>query len=308
MRHDLAWGKAAPIVGLLGLLALAGPSAAVAASGDVSTCGDYTASGLTSFNLVNNIASAVPGADCLRFPPNSTVRLNGHVVSGLGLEDAGSRGIVMADRSLNGNGFILGPGIVKAFDTCIFAGAHVAVEDLLLNQCATGILVFGTSYKIKEVRIHDCRASNGPNIGMFLIEGGFIESSIVRSCDWGVITGKNTKIWNLVISNHNFTGLVVGGGTAVSRTVISTPRSLSTVGLDYTRCCQAGAAGVVEGCQDGSNSVQDHEPGFNIDVNRCVARDTLPAIESPVITDSHTNCGGARVIFDLANGRIFDDC
>ncbi len=282
MRHEWRSGKAALVVGLLGLLALAGPSAAVAAPGDVSTCGDFTRSGLTSFNIINNIAFSRTGT-CLNFPPNSTVHLNGHVVSGLGLE-TGSAGIQHL-----GNGFILGPGIVKAFSICIFALDHVAVEDVVLNQCATGIAA-RDSFKIKEVRIHDCRSSNGPNIGIFLGKGGFIESSIVRSCDTGVITGNNNKIWNLVISNHNDTGLSVRDGTAVSRTVISSPRSLSTEGLDYI--CSG-----TFGCQDGSNSVQDHEPGLNIRL-----------FGSSVITDHHTNCAGTQVPFIPATGRIATDC
>src|SRR5262249_38351398 len=146
------------------------------------------------------------------------------------------------------------------------------IEGILTNWCALGILA-GDSYKIKEVRVHDCVPSSGPGLGILLQQGGIIESSIVRNCDTGVITYQNNKIWNLVVTGHEFFGLSVrapvcvpcppgggsltpGTGSAVSRTVISHPRSTATEGLVYD--CLDG------GCQDGSNSVDGHQAGFNI--------------------------------------------
>jgi hypothetical protein len=294
------------------LLALAAPAAAL----NVSACGTYT-----DINLIvtTNIAAPAAGGTCLTIPRNAVLNLNGHLISGFGQDDAGSIGI----KAIAGDAFILGPGIVKGFETCIHAGDHVAVEDLITNQCATGIKA-GRSYKIKEVRVHDCTSSVGPNIGIDLggvdsgdfdddcCAGGFIESSIVRACDFGVITGKNNKIWNLVVSFHNDVGLEVGGGTAVSRTVISTPASTSTIGLDYSDCCQSPVGSLnpngtpvegnlQEGCQDGSNSVQDHLPGLNIIVQE------FESELCRVITDGHTNCNGDIVPNSGDDGRIQND-
>jgi hypothetical protein len=295
------------------LLALAAPAAAL----NVSACGTYT-----DINLIvtTNIAASAAGATCLTIPRNAVLNLNGHLISGFGQDDAGSIGI----KAIAGDAFILGPGIVKGFETCIHAGDHVAVEDLITNQCATGIKA-GRSYKIKEVRVHDCTSSVGPNIGIDLstdsdnvdfddecCAGGFIESSIVRACDFGVITGKNNKIWNLVVSFHNDVGLSVGGGTAVSRTVISTPASTSTIGLDYGDCCQrvagtlepsgSSASNHQEGCQDGSNSVQDHLPGLNI-----IIQDDFEET-CDVITDGHTNCAGDIIPNHEDDGLVSNNC
>jgi hypothetical protein len=306
MRHAFSSGKAAAVGGLLGLLLVigwAGPAAAV----NVATCADFSLSGATRFDITQNIVFGGLIGTCLQFPSNSTVYLNGHVITGVGLEHP-TTGIFHP-----GNGFILGPGIVKAFGTCIDAGAHMAIEDLLTNQCSTGIRA-GDSYKIKEVRVHDCRSSTGPDIGIDLefSAGGFLVSSIVRACDFGVITGKNNKLWNLVISLHNDWGLIVGGGTAVSRSVISSPRSTSTIGLDYGECCQFPSArldNVREGCQDGSNSVQDHvsDPALNILVGQCID-DPDNGFTSPVVTDGRTNCGGDRVPVTPATHTIGKSC
>jgi hypothetical protein len=304
MRHAFSSGKAAVVGGLLGLLLVigwAGPAAAV----NVATCADFSLSGATRFDITQNIVFGGLIGTCLQFPSNSTVYLNGHVITGVGLEHP-TTGIFHP-----GNGFILGPGIVKAFGTCIDAGAHMAIEDLLTNQCSTGIRA-GDSYKIKEVRVHDCVSSFGPDIGIDLFDsaGGFLVSSIVRACNHGVITGKNNKIWNLVVSRHNDVGLEVGGGTAVSRSVISSPRSESTIGLDYTGCCQDGAAGRDEGCQDGSNSVQDHFPGSDSQrpLNILVELPPPSSELCKIVTDTRTNCGGDRVPFDSTTGLITDDC
>jgi hypothetical protein len=312
MRQECGGARAVLVIGVIGalaLLALATPAAAL----NVSSCLDLTTTGNnptgdTNIIVTADFAASAAGATCLTVPRNAVVQLNGHLISGFGQDDSGSVGI---DAS-KGDAFILGPGIVKGFGTCILAGDHVAVEDLLTNQCATGIKA-GRSYKIKEVRVHDCTSSNGPNIGIDLDEsaGGFIESSIVRACDFGVITGKNNKIWNLVVSFHNDVGLEVGGGTAVSRTVISTPASTSTIGLQYSDCCQFAAGALLpngqsgqerEGCQDGSNSVQDHLPGLNITLSEDDGGD-LESCDPVVVTDGHTNCGGAAVPTEIGSGN-----
>ncbi len=298
MRHEWSGGRAAWVGGLVGLLVLTLPMLAAAAPVSVTRCDNFGSSTSSSFSIDNNIT--LPSSDaqgtCLTFPRNAVVWLNGHVIQGRGQENLDSVGIDVTD----GDAFVWGPGIVKAFGTCIDAGDHVAVEGLLLNQCARGILG-GDSYKIKEVRIHDCTPSgDGIGIDLEFSEGGFIESSIVSACDDGVWTGKNNKIWNLVVTNHLNTGLQVGGGTAVSRTVISTPASFSTFGLDYRRCDQFEATDhFQEGCQDGSNSIQDHTPGFNILTNNG---------NDHVVTDGHTNCAGDVVPFNPATGLINDDC
>ncbi len=123
-------------------------------------------------------------------------------------------------------------------------------------SCSTTCLA-RDSYKIKEVRVHDCVLSRLEGSGIFLFgQEGMIETSIVRSCDSGVMTGDNNKIWNLVVALHVFDSLEVTTGTAVSRIVILQPRSSGTVRVTYN--CGA------RGCQDGSNSVDGHALGNNI--------------------------------------------
>src|SRR5262249_1111681 len=86
------------------------------------------------------------------------------------------------------------------------------------------------SDKIKEVRVHGCVPSRLEGSGIFLLgQVGTIESSIVRGCDSGVMTGDNNKIWNLVVTLHVFDSLEVTTGTAVSRIVILQPYSSGTV-------------------------------------------------------------------------------
>jgi hypothetical protein len=307
------------LAGLLGLSVLVGFSAP-ASAGDVTACGDFSGSSDTRFDIQNNIAHTATTGVCLKFPTNSVVYLNGFIVGGRSQEYK-TIGI-----KVGSNSFVWGPGIVKAFGTCIGDGDDgtpppnlninppndVAVEGLLLNNCATGINI-GESYKIKEVRIHDCTPSTLFGIGMLLGRGGFIESSIVRSCDYGVITGQNNKIWNLVVTNHLFTGLQLGAyttttppvgiagsgaGNAVSRTVISHPRSTATKGIDYTLCGTAGF-----GCQDGSNSVSGHTAPLNIVSTPAIV------IEQPTdnATAGATNCNGANVV-KLATGPINGNC
>ena len=281
------------LAGLLGLAALVGLSAP-AMAGDVTDCGNFSTSTDTRFDLKNNISFAGTTGTCLIFPGNAVVYLNGFIVRGTGL-DQNTAGIVAGD-----NAFIWGPGIVKEFGTCIVGGNATAVEGLLTNSCSTGIIL-RSGYKVKEVRVHDCTPSNFSGIGILLSQGGFVESSIVRACDFGVITGRNNKIWNLIVTRHLFTGLIVGAGNAVSRTVISHPRSTASVGLDYSRCGGAGA-----GCEDASNSVSGHTTPLNIVIGG--ARVVTQPHEQA--TTGATNCDGApigRTILAPA-GLIAGDC
>src|SRR5262249_33553601 len=208
-------GGAVVLGSLLVLGLLVGVSApAWAVDVAVSACGDFSVSNPTDtqVTLTTNITTSASTGDCLKFPPNAVVNMNG--LAGLGLSiDATTRGIVLGDNS-----FLWGPGIVRGFGRCVEAGDHVAVEGILTNWCGTGIIA-RDSYKIKEVRVHDCVPSSLEGVGIGLGRGGFIESSIVRNCDNGVITGENNKIWNLVVTNHEFSGLQVASGNAVSRTV-----------------------------------------------------------------------------------------
>jgi hypothetical protein len=294
-------GWAVVLGSLLGLLAVIGVSAP-AAAGDVTACGNFSSSTDTRFDIKNNITyvNGVSPNPCLRFPANAIVYLNGFLVSGPGYDfDPAVTGIILGD-----NGFVLGPGIVRQFATCINGGDDVAVETVVLNQCGIG-LILGESYKVKEVRIHDCTPSSFFGVAMVLLQGGFIESSIVRACDYGVITGENNKIWNLVITRHSFIGLSLGSpsgfpggpgpsgaGNAVSRTVISHPRSSQTVGLDYTRCASPSFGTFGPGCQDGSNSVSGHGPNLNIKVLIPSSVVTQPT-ENPLF--GATNCNGKNV-------------
>src|SRR5262249_11962024 len=152
---------------------------------NVSACGDFSVSNPTDtqFTLTTNITTSVSTGACLTFPSNAVVNLSGFAIIGLSI-DADTAGIVLGNNS-----FLWGPGIVRGFGTCVDAGDHVAIEGILTNWCGTGI-VAGDSYKIKEVRVHDCVPSSLAGVGIRLSQGGFIESSIVRNCDNGVVTGE----------------------------------------------------------------------------------------------------------------------
>src|SRR5262245_38212412 len=292
MRNNLYHAVRAVVLGSLLVLGLVvGVSAPVWAV-DVSACGDFSVSNPTDtrFDLVNNISYALSTGTCLTFPPNAVVYMNGFAVIGTNI-DNDTDGIDLANNS-----FLWGPGIIRGFGTCVDARDHVAIEGILANWCTFGIFAGGASYKIKEVRVHDCLPSSRDGIGIFLVRGGFIESSIVRNCDNGVFTGENNKIWNLVVTNQEFVGLRVFGGTAVSRTVISHPRSSGTIGLNYA--CDEDA-----GCQDGSNSVDGHAAGNNIQVFGVVV--TQPQ-EDP--THGTTNCAGVPVPRNPVFGTIAGDC
>jgi hypothetical protein len=270
-----------------------------AAAGDVAACGNFSSSTDTRFDITGNILTSITSGSCLTFPSNSVVYLNGHTVGGFKQEDP-TIGITIGHSS-----FVWGPGNIRRFGIGIRADHDVAIEHLLVGPVGIGILM-GDSYKVREVRIRNCVTSAGQDIGMLLGQGGFIESSIVRDCRFGVVTGSNNKIWNLVISKHLLVGLIVGAGNAVSRTVISSPESWTTIGLDYRGCGTANA-----GCQDGSNSVQDH---CDATVNPGVCGGTAAAnlnilsTASSVVTDGATNCGGQVIPFNSVTDLVTANC
>lgn len=296
-------------------------------AGNVTACGDFSASTDTRFDITANISTSITTGSCLKFPNGSVVYLNGSVITGFNQGDP-TVGIEMGN-----DGFVWGPGVIRRFGTGIKAGHDVAIENVMIGPVHIGIQD-GDSYKIKEVRIRNCVTSGGNDIGMLLGQGGFVESSIVRDCATGVITEKNNKIWNLVVSKHLITGLQIGlkdagsgvagaggagaGGTivagsgagnAVSRTVISSPKSTSTVGLDYRGCGNPSTPAQGGGCQDGSNSVQDH---CATGVAGCPTSALNILITSSstnaVITDGATNCGGKIVPHAIASDLITSDC
>ena len=92
-----------------------------------------------------------------------------------------------------------------------------------------------------------------------------------------------------MVTRALLTGLIVQGGNAVSRTVISHPRSTSTIGLDYTGCGAASPGGV--GCQDGSNSVSGHTAGLNVVLGAAA----VVTQSTDVATNTATNCNGTSV-------------
>ncbi|MDE2058824.1 MAG: hypothetical protein KGL31_04915 [candidate division NC10 bacterium] len=325
------------LAGLLGLSALAGFSTP-AVAGNVSDCGDFSASADTRFDIVANIHTSIHSGTCLTFPRGSVIFLNGYIIAGFDQNEP-TIGI-----SVPSDAFIWGPGAVRRFGVAISGGSDVAVEGVLVGPAHIGIRL-GDSYKVKEVRVRNCVTSGGDDIGIRLGQGGFIESSIVRDCATGVLTETNNKIWNLVVSKHLITGLQLGltsasgfgstaggagangsitggsgAGNAVSRTVISSPKSTNTVGLDYRGCGNTGSPSTGGGCQDGSNSVQDHCTsaglGGNCSTSGSYANNILVGGVSTatvnVVTDTATNCGGGVVPHStgptITGGLISHDC
>jgi hypothetical protein len=297
----------AVVLGLAAVIVLSAPAGA----GNVTDCGDFTSSPDARFDIVNTITFTGPGT-CLRFPSNSMVFLNGFVLVGPGL-DSGTVGM-----RVGSNSFVWGPGVVRGFSDCLIAGDFVAVETVLFNQCGNGIRI-GNGYKIREVRIHDCTPSALSLVGAGIAtgqtglgQGGIIESTIVRACDFGVLTGTNNKIWNLVVTRHTFFGLALNGpGNAVSRTVISHPRSTSTVGLDYSNC----GGPPNGGCEDASNSVSGHNAsttpaaGCAGGLNVCLGTASVVTQSSDIAANSATNCNGTGVgKRDPATGRFLIGC
>src|SRR5262245_62218419 len=170
MRNQYHVGGAAVLGSLLVLGLLVGISAPAWAV-NVGACGDFRATNPTDtqFTLTTNITTSASTGACLTFPANAVVNMSGFAIIGLSI-DADTTGIELGDNS-----FLWGPGIVRGFGVCVGAGDHVAVEGILTNWCGTGISA-GESYKIKEVRVHDCVPSSLSGIGILLRQGGFIES------------------------------------------------------------------------------------------------------------------------------------
>src|SRR5262245_18534688 len=297
------------VVGLLLLGTLAAP--AWGAPTPVTACSVLGGPG--SYILTADIAGT-PGAVCLRINGNgATIDLNGHSIRGdvSGAVGTGSTGI---GGSPANNVTIKGPGIIHDFDACISlatvpnstttpstGGAFALVEDVLVYGCWSGIgIALGDGSKCVECRVHDARTGAsiavvptspplGPpalpftfvgGIGIIMGSGCLLESSIVEASDNGVTVGQDCKVWDLVIDGINHTGLRVGAGTTVARSVIS--HYHDGPGIDYRPCV------IGLGCQDSSNSVF---PGATGAPGAPTIVDTPGAA---VITDCATNNSGVK--------------
>jgi hypothetical protein len=269
-------GRLLAVAGLLLLGALAAP--AWAAPTAVAACGVLAPQ--NSYILTADIFSA--SGNCLTITGNGvTINLNGHSIRGTPGTD--STGI----EATPGNNFaIQGPGIVHDFDTCISLGTYSLVESVLAYNCGDGI-VLGDASKCVQCRVHDARASGVPGgTGIIMGLGCLLESSIVENSDNGARVGQDCKVWDLVVDTFVRTGLKVGAGTAVARSVIS--HFHNGPGIDYTSCTAPGLGGVCVngsacGCQDSSNSV------FPSSTATAILDTGVPP--PSVITDCATNTG-----------------
>jgi hypothetical protein len=267
-------GRLLAVAGLLLLGALAAP--AWAAPTAVAACGALAPQ--NSYLLTADLVS--PSGNCLTITGNGvTIDLNGHSIRGAPGTD--STGI----EATPGNNFtIKGPGIVHDFDTCISLGNYALVESVLVYNCGDAI-VLGDASKCVQCRVHDARASGVPGgTGIIMGSGCLLESSIVENSDNGARVGQDCKVWDLVVDNFVRTGLKVGAGTSVARSVIS--HFHNGPGLDYTDCTAPVLGVCLEeacGCQDSSNSVW---PALNL-----TATAILDSLLGSVITDCATNTG-----------------
>jgi hypothetical protein len=265
-------GRLLAMAGLLLLGALAAP--AWAAPIAVAACG--TLGGTNSYRLTADLVSA--SGPCLTISGNgATIDLNGHSIRGA--PDTGSTGI----RGIPGNNVtIKGPGIVHDFDACITLGAYALVEDVLVYNCVGNGIFLGDASKCVQCRVHDVRVAGGA-IGISMGNGCLLESSIVEQSDHGAVVGQDCKVWDLVVDTIVQTGLKVGAGTSVARSVIS--HFHNGPGLDYTACTAA------LGCQDSSNSVWPNSAATAI----------LDTPAGRVITDCATNNNGTKYIPTITN-------
>src|SRR5262245_13672578 len=134
MRNRYNTSRAVVLGSLLVLGLVIGVSAA-AWAGNVTACGDFSASTETRFDLVTNITTTATTGFCLTFPPNAAVNMNGFAVIGSNI-DNDTAGII-----LNSNSFLSGPGIIRGFGVCVGRSnegvAHVAIEGIVTNWCGT---------------------------------------------------------------------------------------------------------------------------------------------------------------------------
>ena len=234
---SIGWG-----VGLLLLGVMAAPASAQPTP--IPVCGTY--GGGTSYIVTADLSTTTT---CIIITGNgATIDLNSHSIRGV---PGSGAGIIAATPGNNMT--IKGPGIVHDFGTCIQVGNHALVADVLVYNCEFAGIRTGNFSKCVECRVHDVRTSEPPfGVGITMGLGCLLESSIVETSDVGVIVGNDCKVWDLVVDGTIGTGLAVGRGTSVARTVIS--HYHDGPGLDYTNC-GIGAILTARGCQDSSNSV-----------------------------------------------------
>jgi hypothetical protein len=241
----MAWGA-----GLLLLGALAAPALAVT---DVDTC--KSLAGQNSYRLTKDLVQSAD-EDCILFSGNgASLDLNGHSITGPGTSSSKS-GIT---GSPGNNITIKGPGVVSDFAACIALGEFALVQDVLVHDCHQVGISLASYSKCVQCRVHDVRSgvTAGAFGGISLGDGCLLESSIVETSDFGAIVGHDCKIWDLVLEGIIKTGLRVGPGTSVARTVVSGGHN--GPGLNYCACgtnpSTSQAPVGASACQDSSNSV-----------------------------------------------------
>ncbi len=291
-RGLLAWG-----LGLLLLAALAAPAAALTS---VTACGALTADD-NSYRLDADLHQ-VGTADCLTITRNGvTLDLNGHSISGLAPPDSkdgkGITGNVGGGPANNVT--IKGPGVVHDFGTCIELGNYALVADVLVYNCAAsggaGIKL-GDFSKCVQCRVHNVLGEEANATGIIMGSGCLLESSIVETSDEGARVGHDCKVWDLVLEAINETGLKVGYGTSVARTVISGGHN--GPGIDYCDCAKGPLGPLGSACQDSSNSVNNNGALIVNNISDSTI-DPGPygepcASQARVIPDCATNVNGAR--------------
>lgn len=273
----VAWG-----VGLLLLGALVTPAAAQT---PVATCGALVAD--TNSYILTADLTQIGAADCLTLTRNGvTIFLNGHSISGLDADSTDAKGITFSG-SLGKNATIRGPGVVHDWNTCVDLGDYALVQDVLAYNCQVGIRL-GNFSKCVQCRVHNAVGFEDSGIGITMGEGCLLESSIVETSDKGAFVGHDCKVWDLVLEDINLTGLEVGYGSIVARTVISGGHN--GPGIDYCNC-NNGPRRPDSACVDSSNSVSNN--GVQVVCN--IADGSGDFCESP-----NLDCNGSNVITDCA--------
>ena len=251
-RGLLAWG-----VGLLCLGALATPAGALTPL--TSFVGNLTTSD-NSFRLDADLVQ-IGTANCLVINQNGvTIYLNRHSIAGGGSGTGGAvDGIaISASTGVGKNVTVKGPGIIHDWGSCIVLSDFALVQDVLAYNCGgeSGISL-GNWSKCVQCRVHNVRNSEHTGVGIGLGDGCLLESSIVETSYYGARVGHDCKVWDLVLEGIRKTGLKVGQGTSVARSVISGCNN--GPGLDYCDCGTppSGSFGTYSACQDSSNSVSN---------------------------------------------------
>jgi hypothetical protein len=280
----VAWG-----VGLLLLGALVTPAAAQT---PVATCGALVAD--TNSYILTADLTQIGAADCLTLTRNGvTIFLDGHSISGQGADSTDGAGITFSG-SLGKNATIRGPGVIHDWNTCIDLSDYALVQDVLAYNCQVGIRL-GNFSKCVQCRVHNAVGFEDSGIGITMGEGCLLESSIVETSDRGAEVGHDCKVWDLVLEDINETGLKVGYGSIVARTVISGGHN--GPGIDYCDCDDGPRQSA---CVDSSNSVSNNGSVVPCNIDDGSGNYCAPAA---------TQCGPSRVIPDCAtnvNGQVYE--